>query len=222
MACSDKSDLRNRPFLNATTPSNIITVLPSNVLSDCRMVLLKTTIAGCALLVVGILLLTVAGQYVTVEAREVQTRSVEPHAEFLVGDTVDKSYNLPANVEVLGTLDATQAPSNQTGSIRFLVFDADNYQKWLTGGQASSIYSAEKQGPLNFTFTTGTDGIYHFVFDNHVSLYKQYVTFTVAYNEVIRSRIPDTRVGYVGWVFAIMGGLIAAYGLLRKPPVSWA
>ena len=186
------------------------------------MVLLKTTVAGFALLVLGLLLLTVAGQYVTIEVQEIQRRGVEPHAEFLVGDVVDKSYSLPAGVEVLGTISVTEAPSNQTGGIRFLVFDADNYQKWAIGGQANFAYSAEKQGQFNFTFTTDKSGVYHFAFDNRASLYKKYVTLTIAYNEVIKSRVPDTRVGYVGWALVIIGGLIFVYGLLRKPPIPWA
>lgn len=192
------------------------------ILSDCRMVFLKTTLAGVALLVVGVLLLTVAGQYVTVEVQVIQRRSVEPHAEFLVGDVADKSYNLPASVEALGTISVTEAPSNQTGSIKFFVFDADNYQKWTTVGNANAAYSAEKQGQFNFTFTTDKSGVYHFVFDNHASLYKKYVTLTIGYNEVIRSRVPDTRVAYVGWASAIAGLVISVYGLVRKVPISWA
>jgi hypothetical protein len=58
------------------------------------MVLLKTTLAGVCVLVIGILLLTMLGQYVTVEVQEVHTRTVEPHAEFLVGDVADRTYNI--------------------------------------------------------------------------------------------------------------------------------
>jgi hypothetical protein len=147
---------------------------------------------------------------------------VEPHAEFLVGDLVDKSYNLPASVQVLGNVSVTEAPSNQTGAIRFLVFDSDNYQKWTTVGQADSAYSGEKQGQFSFTFTTAKSDVYHFVSDNRASLYKKYVTLTITYDDVVTSRVPDTRVGYVGWVFVAAGLGIALYGLVRKPPVKWA
>jgi hypothetical protein len=186
------------------------------------MVLLKTTLTGIGLLVLGVLLVTALGQYVTVEVREVQRQSVEPHVEFLVGDLADRPYSLPASSQVLGNIIVAQAPSNQTGDIRFLVFDADNYQRWLSGSQADFIYSADKQGEFNYTFTTGTTGIYHFVFDNRASVYKKYVTLTVAYDEVTTSRVPDVRVSYVGWVLLVAGGLIFVYGLVKRPPASWA
>ena len=186
------------------------------------MVLLKTTMAGLAILVLGVLLLTVMGQYVTAEVQQVHRQDVEPHAEFLVGDSVDRSYSLPASSEVLGTISVTQAPTNQTGDIHLMVFDADNYQRWSSGQQASFVYSAENQGQFNFTFTPKNSGVYHFVFDNTASLYKKYVTLTIAYNQITTSRVPDTRVGYVGWAFVIGGGLIFIYGLLRKPPITWA
>jgi hypothetical protein len=185
------------------------------------MVLLKTTLAGFALLLLGVLLLGVLGQYVTVEVRQVHRRDVEPHAEFLVGDMVDRSYSLPGGSDVLGTISVTEAPSNQTGDIRFLVFDAENYQRWSSGGQASFMYSAEKQGQFNFTFTSDKAGTYHFVFDNRASLYKKYVTLTIAYDEITTSRIPDPRVNYLSWALVIAGGLIFVYGLLRKPPIPW-
>jgi hypothetical protein len=186
------------------------------------MVLLKTTLAGLAIVVLGILLLTVMRQYVTVELQQVHKQDVEPHVEFLVGDSVDRAYSLPASSQVLGTISVTQAPSNQTGDIRFLVFDADNFQRWSSGEQANFVYEAQNQGDFNFTFTPKNSGVYHFVFDNTASLYKKYVTLTVAYNQITTSRVPDTRVGYVGWASVVFGGLIFIYGLLRKPPVTWA
>ncbi len=185
------------------------------------MVLLKTTVAGFAVLVVGILLLTLGGQYLTVEVQEIHRQAVEPHAEFLVGDLADKPYNLPGNSQVVGTVNVNEAPSNQTGNIRLLVFDADNYQKWYSGGQANFAFSAEKQGQFNFTFNAGRGGVYHFVFDNRASLFKKYVTITIAYNEIVTSRVPDTRVGYVGWTLAVIGVLVFLYGILRKPHARW-
>jgi hypothetical protein len=186
------------------------------------MVLLKATMAGLVILVLGVLLLTVMGQYVTAEVQQVHRQDVEPHAEFLVGDSVDRAYSLPASSEVLGTVSVTQAPSNQTGDIHLMVFDADNYQRWSSGEQANFVYSAENQGEFNFTFTPKNSGVYNFVFDNTASLYKKYVTLTIAYNQITTSRVPDTRVRYVGWAFVIGGGLIFIYGLLKKPPTTWA
>jgi hypothetical protein len=186
------------------------------------MVLLKTTVAGACLLAVGILLLTALGQYVTVEVQQVQTRPVEPHAEFLVGDVVDRSYNLPASVSTTGSVGVTQAPTNASGDIRFMVFDAGNYQKWNSGQQSDFLFSVEKQGQFNFTFTTTSGGVYHFVFDNRASLFKKYVTLSVSYSEVTVSHVPDPRVPYIGWAFLVGGGIILVYGLIRKPPVPWA
>jgi len=186
------------------------------------MVLLKPALAGIVLLALGIVSITVLGQYVTMEVQQTQRRDIEPHVEFLVGDMVDKSYTLPTNVQVFGTVMSTQAPSNQSGDIRFIVMDNENYQKWSTSGQANSVDSVNNQGQFNYTFTTKKSGVFHFVFDNHASLYKKYVVLSVAYNEVLTRRVADTRLMPVGWVLMILGALILIYGLARKPPIPWS
>lgn len=192
------------------------------VLSDCRMVLLKTTLTGVLLLVAGILLLTVAGPYLTVQVETVQRHDVEPHAQFLVGDVADRQYALPQGVSVFGTLDVAQAGTNQSGSIPFMVLDSQNYQLWSTGQQPDNLFTSDQQGASNFTFNTPSAGVYHFVFDNRASLYKKYVTFSVSYNEVSVSTKPDPRIPYVGWCLLAVGLVVLVYGLARKPPVSWA
>jgi len=192
------------------------------ILSDCRMVLLKTTLAGVFLLAAGILLLTIAGPYVTVQVQAVQRHDVEPHAQFLVGDVADRQYTLPGGVSVFGTLDVAQAGTNQSSSIPFLVLDTQNYQLWSTGQQSNNLFSSDQQNASNFTFSTPSSGVYHFVFDNRASLYKKLVTLSVSYNEVSVSTKPDPRVPYVGWGLAAFGLVLLAYGLLRKPQVRWA
>ncbi len=186
------------------------------------MVSLKATSIGVSFLVLGILMLTVIGQYVTTEIQEVQRRDVEPHTEFLVGDVGEKSYSLPSGVSVFGSIDVTQAPSNQSGDIRFMVFDAENYQRWSSGGQSNFLFSGEKQGHFNFTFKTEKDGVYHLVFDNRASVFKKYVVLSIAYDEISTSRVPDTRARYVGWALLVSGGLILVYGLVKKTPIPWA
>ena len=186
------------------------------------MVLLKTTLIASLMLVVGVLLLTVIGPYITMEVQVVQSHNIEPHAEFLVGDYVDRSYSLPGGVSVFGTVDPVQAPTNQSGEIQFLVFDAVNYQQWAAGQNSNSVYSADQQGRSNFTFTTVNSGLYHFVFDNRNSLYKKYVTFSASYSETSTSRQPDPRTPYVGWAVLAVGLIVLAYGIARKPPISWA
>jgi hypothetical protein len=186
------------------------------------MVLLKTTLLAALLVVVGVLLLTVIGPYITMEVQVVQNHAIEPHAEFLVGDYVDRSYALPGSVSVFGTIDAIQAPTNQSGDIRFLVFDATNYQEWVAGQQSNFIYSANQQGPSNFTFTTPGNGVYHFVFDNRASLYKKYVTFSASYSETSTSRQPDPRTPSVGWALLAVGLIVLAYGIGRKSRIPWA
>lgn len=186
------------------------------------MVLLKPTLVGIAILVLGVMSVTVLSQYVTMEVRQTQRRDIEPHAEFLVGDLTERSYTLPASVSVFGTIVATQAPSNESGDIHVLVLDNENYQKKSTGGQADSLLSATGQGQFNYTFTTSKSGVYHFIFDNQASLYKKYVVLTVAYNEVMTSKVADTRVVPIGWALIISGVLVLIYGLARKAPIVWS
>ncbi|SRR5208282_3356744 len=186
------------------------------------MVLLKTTLIGALLLVAGVLVLTVAGQYITVEVQVVQRHDVESQAGFLVGDVTDRPYSLPAGVSVFGTVAVTQAPTNSSSDVQFLVFDNTNYQNWSAGQQSSFIFSGDQQGHSNFTFNTNNAGVYHFVFDNRASLFKKYVTLSVSYNEVSTSRQPDPRTPYVGWGLSAVGLILLVYGLVRKPPISWA
>jgi hypothetical protein len=186
------------------------------------MVLFKTTLVGVCILVAGLLLLTTLGPYVTIEVQRVQHRDVESHAEFLVGDLADRNYTLPANVAASGSVDVTQAPTNTSGDIMFMVFDADNYQKWISGQQSNFLFSADNQGQFNFTFTTANAGVYHFVFDDRASLLKKYVSLSVGYSEVAISHVPDPRVPYIGWALAVVGGIVLVIGLAKKPPIPWA
>lgn len=185
------------------------------------MVLLKSTLTGIALLALGLLLLTYLGPYVTIEVQETRTHVIQPHEEFLVGDVASRPYSLPGSSDVFGSMNVNQAPSNQSGDIHFAVFDAQNYQVWNSGQQANFVYSADKQGQFNYTFKTDKSGTYYFVFDNRASVYKKYVVYNIAYNEIITSRVPDPRVSYLAWGLAVGGGLILVYGLMRKPPVTW-
>jgi hypothetical protein len=186
------------------------------------MVLLKTTLIGAILLVAGILLLTVVGQYITVEVQVVQRQDVEAQAEFLVGDVTYRNYSLPSGVSVFGTLDVTQAPTNSSSDIQFLVFDSTNYQNWAAGQQSSFIFSGDEHGHSNFTFNTNHSGVYYFVFDDRASLFKKFVTLSVSYNEVTTSRQPDPRVPYFGWGLNAVGLILLVYGLVRKPAIPWA
>ena len=186
------------------------------------MVLFKTTVAGAFLLIAGILLLTVAGQYITVQVQVVQRHDVEQHAMFLVGDLADRQYSLPASVSAFGSLDVAQAPTNQSSDIQFKVFDADNYQKWASGQQSNSLFAKDAQGQSNFTFSTTNNGLYYFVFDNTASLYKKYVAFSLSYNEVSTSQQPDPRIPYVGWGLLAAGLFVLAIGLIKKAPIPWS
>lgn len=186
------------------------------------MVLLKPALVGIVLLALGIVSITVLGQHVTMEVQQTQRRDVEPHVEFLVGDLVEKSYTLPTNVQVFGTVMVAQVPSNQSGDIRFIVLDNDNYQKWSTAGQADSVYSVNNQGQFNYTFTTKNSGVFHFVFDDRALPYKKYVVLSVAYNEILTRRVADARLVPAGWVLMVSGALILIYGLARKAPISWS
>ena len=174
------------------------------------------------LVALGILLLTVAGQYVTIQVEAVQRHDVEPHAQFLVGDVADRQYSLPGNVTVFGTVDVAQAPSNQSSNIQFVVLDAQNYPLWAAGQQASSLFTADQQGRANFTFNTASAGVFHFVFDNRASVYKKYVTLSINYDEISASNQPDRRVPYVGWALLAVGLVVLTYGLARKAPIPWA
>jgi len=186
------------------------------------MVLFKISVAGAVLFVAGLVLLTVAGQYVTVPVQTVQRNDVEQLTQFTVGDITDRSYSLPGGVSAFGSLNVTQLPTNQLGDINFTILDAGNYQKWSSGQQSNSLLSKDEQGQSTFTFTTTTNGPYYFVFDDRASPYKKAVAFSLSYNELSTSYVTDPRVPYIGWGFVAAGLIVLAIGLIRKPPVTWA
>jgi hypothetical protein len=186
------------------------------------MVLLKTTLAGLGLVIAGLLLMTIAGPYLTVQVQVVNRHEVEPHAQFLVGDVIDRQYTLPGSVSVFGSLNVSQAPTNQSSDIQFMVLDAQNYQLWTAGEQSNVLFTSNQAGYSNFTFTTPSPGTYHFVFDNRASLYKKYVILAINYNEVSISNQPDPRIPYVGYGLLVVGLVVLAYGLARKAPIPWA
>jgi hypothetical protein len=191
------------------------------------MVLLRTTIAGALLVVVGALLLTVIAPYITVQVQSVQRHDVVLHAGFTVGQIyggVDRplSYSLPGGVSAIGTLGVVQIPSNQSSDIQLTVYDADNYQKWAGGQQSTFAFLNDVRDHSNFTFTTSNSGPYYFVFDNTASPYKKYVTISLGYNQVATNQIPDPRVPYVAWSLLGAGVIVLAIGLIKKPPISWA
>jgi len=202
--------------------SNHITDPIRSILSDRRMVLLKATLVGALLLVAAVLLLSVAGPYFTIQVQNVQQHSVEPHAEFLVGDVTDRQYTLPGGVSVFGTVDVAQAPSNQSGSLQFMILDTQNYNLWSAGQPSNNLFASTQAGAINYTFNTASSGIYHFVFDNRASVYKKYVVLGVNYDEVSTGTKLDPKVPYVGWGLLVVGLVVLVYGILRKPTITWA
>ena len=189
------------------------------------MVLLKPTIAGALLLVLGVLAITILSQYVTMQVQQTERHDLEPHVQFMVGDMADRPYTLPATANILGTVDVTQALStneNDSGKFHFIVLDDANYQKWSSSSQANPIFATDQQGLFNYTFTAPASGVYHFVFDNRQSPSKKNVVLMVAYDEVLTSRVPDTRIVPVGYALMILGALLLIYGLIRKPQIIWS
>jgi hypothetical protein len=185
------------------------------------MVLVKTTFIGAALIVAGVLLLTVVGPYITIQVQVSQRHDVESNARFRVDDVTDRQYTLPGSVAVSGTLNVAQAPTNQSDDIQFMIFDAQNYQSWATGQQSNYMFASDRQGLSNFTFNTPSSGVYHFVFDDRASPYKKYVTLSIGYDEVSVNYQPDPRVPYVAWGLLAIGLVVAIYGVLRRQAVLW-
>jgi hypothetical protein len=186
------------------------------------MVLFKSTLLGIALLVAGVLMLSVVGQYVTMDVQQVQRHDIDTKVQFLVGDSAERDYPFSAGSPVFGSVGVTEALSNQSSDIQFKVFDQENYNKWKSTGQAETLIATPIQGTENYTFTAGKTGSYHFVFDNQASLSKKFVTFSVSYNEITTTRVPDPRMNYLTWACFIAGALILVYGLATKPPAIWA
>jgi len=186
------------------------------------MVLLKPTIAGIGLILLGTLMIMYGAHYITIQDQEVRRTEVEPHVELLVGDVKERAFQLPADVKVTGTLRVLEAPTNRSSSILFMVMDAENYQRWVSGQDATFLLSNEMEGQSEYAFELEKAGLVYFVFDNRAALFKKYVTFSVAYEQTITTSLPDPRATYAAWGVLVFGVSVLVYGLVRRPPIPWS
>ncbi|MEM3003920.1 MAG: hypothetical protein QXO25_01615 [Candidatus Bathyarchaeia archaeon] len=185
-----------------------------------------STLAGAALLVVGLLMAYFGVYTYTVETPIVETRTIfdglrlGPIGDYAVKDIElreDYLVNLQGSVTVPG--------SNSSGVVNLYVMNSDEYQRWRNGEKnIEYLFSRERVERFNVSFSSGENGTFHIVLDNTIDpMYKKEVTLSAKYS--YQTTLPEVReekmLKQAGYPVAVLGVLILVYGLLRKPVVRW-
>lgn len=119
------------------------------------------------IIILGIILIA-AGTLVYLSLSAISNRQTMTGQEamtILPGSSDPRSYHLPFDATVIGTIDQVQGQT--TNDIDFYVFDKTNYQSWISKQPSVwyiKIYRATSNDP--FSFTTDKEDDYYFVFDN--------------------------------------------------------
>jgi hypothetical protein len=182
----------------------------------------KPFLVGLLLLVGGLVLAVFGPIYAqaSVETHEIGT--LIPESTFIVGDVREFNAYVQKGVAVTITFHSQTATDGGPAQINFLVFDESSYSAWAKGNNAKAILSRLRVSSLNETLKAPETGAYYFVFDNKEFLDKKRVVFESKFDRVVYVWQPDERVTYAAYGVLILGGLIAAYGIVHKPTIPWA
>ncbi len=173
-------------------------------------------------LVAGAIGLAILGpMYVQAAVATHEVGTLIPQHSFVVGDIQEFNRSLKKDVAVTVLVQATLATSNEPGEVDFYVFNEAAYVGWKNGQSAEAVLSKVKVSSINETFRVPESGTYYFVFDNRESLQKKRVSFECRFDRVVYVMKPDERVSYVAYGLLAFGAAVAAYGVLRKPPIPW-
>jgi len=135
-----------------------------------------------------------------------------------------KEVSLDSGVTVLARCSVTVPVINEKSDIQVMVLDPKNYDLWSKGTR-SAQFTAKLlgHGEFNFSFTSGSQGLYRVVFDNADSPYKKTVDCSADYSKpvTITERQQDYSLNRGGVAIALAGAVISIYGATRRTVVPW-
>lgn len=136
------------------------------------------------------------------------------------------SLRFEMSTAVSGNGTVTGGITGQTGDVSFLVMDRTNFENWKLRQPGVQFLVKITQAParFEFSFTAPKNETYYFVFDNYYSSVKRDVSLAVRYQyvQIIKEPYVEYTYSYGGVALAILGAIVLAYGLLKKPEIRWA
>jgi len=182
------------------------------------------TFLGLAILLLGILLISLSYKPYMVEVKKVKKEPLIEKSTFIVGDVkvLQKYLTTGRSVVCYGKVYIPE--TGNLSDINFYIMDEENYGKWFKGKNAEPLLKEEKITILNASLPIAKNGTYYFIFDNtYAELYKKEVEFE-AYTqyEVIEMEPAQIKeFEKIGFPFIIVGFAVMIYGILKKPKVTW-
>jgi hypothetical protein len=181
---------------------------------------------GIVIVALGLLLMFFATQTRTIDTPKTETKVVFERSTLTVGDYAYRSADFVANLTVVCSGSVRTPATNESGDMNLYVMDKDNFEKWQNGDRSVNfIVQKLRISQIDVSFFTVRGDTYYFVFDNSYSaLFKKEVTFSVSYQykTIHHETVEDRSLNSYGYPLVIVGGIVVAYGLLRKAQVRWA
>jgi hypothetical protein len=182
------------------------------------------TFLGLAILLLGILLISLSYKPYTIEVKKVKTEPLIEKSTFIVGDFKVFQRYLATGRSVVCYGKVYIPETGNLSDINFYIMDEENYGEWFKGKSAKPLLEKKRVTILNASLPIAKNGTYYFIFDNtYAELYKKEVEFT-AYTqyEIIEEEFTQAKeLASIGFPFTLIGAIIMIYGILKKPKVTW-
>jgi hypothetical protein len=184
----------------------------------------KPTFLGLAILLLGILLISLSYRTYIVEVKKIKKDPLIEKSKFIIGDVKVLQRYLTSDRSIVCYGKVYIPETGNLSDINFYIMDEENYEKWFKGKNAEPLLEKKKITILNVSMPITKNGTYYFVFDNtYAELYKKEVEFE-AYSqyEIIEEEPTQMKaLSNLGLPLVFVGFIIMIYGILKKPEVTW-
>ena len=184
----------------------------------------KPTFLGLAILLLGILLISLSYRTYMVEVKKIKKEPLIEKSKFIVGDFKVLQKYLTSGYSIVCYGKVYIPETGNLSDINFYIMDEENYGKWFKGKNAEALLEKKKVTILNVSIPITSNGTYYFIFDNtYAELYKKEVEFE-AYKqyEVIEAEPTQMKTLInLGLPLTFIGLIIMIYGILKKPEITW-
>ncbi len=184
----------------------------------------KPTFLGLAILLLGILLISLSYRTYMVEVKKIKKEPLIEKSKFIVGDfkVLQKYLTSGRSIVCYGKISIPE--TGNLSDINFYIMDEENYEEWFKGKKATALLEKKKVTILNVSMPIARNGTYYFIFDNtYAELYKKEVEFE-AYSQYEIVELEPTQMRSLsnfGLPLTFVGLIIMIYGILKKPEITW-
>ncbi|MEM2228219.1 MAG: hypothetical protein QXR82_05405 [Candidatus Bathyarchaeia archaeon] len=184
----------------------------------------KPTFLGLAILLLGILLISLSFKTYMIEVKKIKKEPLIEKSKFIVGDVKVLQRYLTSGYLIVCYGKVYLPETGNLSDVNFYIMDEENYEKWFKGKNAESIIEKKKVTILNVSVPIIRNDTYYFIFDNtYAELYKKEVEFE-AYKQYEVIEMEPARIktlNNLGLPLVFIGFIIMIYGILKKPEVTW-